>query len=319
MKLLIHSMGAFAVFFPLFAVLLPLHGVGAQPQGDKGDTCSISKDSETKKKTFLSILCYGDSLTTGEVPSTTGTRQFFPYADHLRHALQSSVDSLEYSVQVDHIGLCGWTTDNMLGVLDDPQNGLRHALQKQLRKIREKDHDQDSEQDIEEEDDQEFQHHFVVVVILAGTNDLWPQNLNPTHDNIDEVTNHVLQNLIRLHQVVWDIDDDCDADGDCGSNMMPPKMTTIAIGIPSSVYQVKDNPAALKVRTEVNQQLSQLAEASHDKKLLYVRFPFDYHETTLDSDVRKYWSRDGIHFSQQGYQLLGETVSRAILDHVLKQ
>jgi len=318
MELSIHIIGAFAVFFPLFAVLLPLHGVGAQPQGDKGDTCSIRKDSETKKRTLLSILCYGDSLTAGEVRSATGTRQFFPYADHLRHALQSSGDSLEYSVQVDHIGLCGWTTDNMLGVLDDPQNGLRHALQKQLRKTRKKDHDQDSGSGVEEKDDQEFQHHFVVVVILAGTNDLWPQNRNPTHDNIDEVTNHVLQNLIRLHQV-WDIEKDCDADGGCGSNTIDPKMTTIAIGIPSSVYQVKDNPAALQVRTEVNQQLSQLAAASRDKELLYVPFPFDYHETTLDSDVRKYWSHDGIHFSQQGYQLLAETVARAILDHVLKQ
>ena len=74
------------------------------------------------------VLCYGDSLTAGLNALTSHTGAFSPWAPQLADAL---------GVAVDHVGMCGWTTAQMLDGLDGEDNvdvyekshrGLRRLL-----------------------------------------------------------------------------------------------------------------------------------------------------------------------------------------------
>ena len=51
------------------------------------------------------ILCYGDSLTAGYTAASPYTREYAPWAPHLAIAL---------GVSVEHVGMSGWTTRQML-------------------------------------------------------------------------------------------------------------------------------------------------------------------------------------------------------------
>lgn len=75
------------------------------------------------------VLCYGDSLTAGYTALTMYTGAYTPWATHLADAL---------GVAVDHVGMCGWTTQQMVDGLDGEANldicdvshrGLRRLLE----------------------------------------------------------------------------------------------------------------------------------------------------------------------------------------------
>jgi GDSL-like Lipase/Acylhydrolase family len=102
--------------------------------------------ASSPKKTLHRILAYGDSLTAG-----TSGPNLFPYAQYLQSALsmQHRGDNDNTIVVVRHRGLPGWTTQGMLDALDDPQRGLRSAVNAV-------------------QDDPPLS----LVILLAGTNDL---------------------------------------------------------------------------------------------------------------------------------------------------
>ena len=92
------------------------------------------------------LLCYGDSLTAGYTMLTPYTREYEPWAPHLAKAL---------GLQVDAVGLSGWTTQQMLDhqhssactdICGEPRPGLATLLG--------------------------GGHRFSTVIIMAGTNDL---------------------------------------------------------------------------------------------------------------------------------------------------
>ena len=75
------------------------------------------------------VLCYGDSLTAGYTALTKYTGEYAPWATHLGDAL---------GLPVDHVGMCGWTTEQMVDGLDGEANvdvcdvahrGLRRLLE----------------------------------------------------------------------------------------------------------------------------------------------------------------------------------------------
>ena len=193
---------------------------------------------------YRRILCYGDSLTFG----STTTFQKYPYGPYLQAQLPSTVD-------VQWLGLPGWTTAQMVAEEDRPGVGLQALLQ---------DRD-DGEDPIE------------VVILLAGTNDLWNSSVKD-----------IFQRLIQLHQV-------------CFNNHVS---HTIAIGIPPSHYQANDAVAAQKAHT-INQQLQAHCE-EHADQTTYVEFPFDFRRDG------KHWDPDGLHFSQRGYQEFGDAFSTIV-------
>ena len=88
------------------------------------------------------VLCYGDSLTAGY---WANGRRFHPYAGEAKRLL---------GVPIDHVGLCGWTTKQMVASLDNPNcRDVCGNMWKGLRvKLRE--------------------HRYSHCVILAGTNDV---------------------------------------------------------------------------------------------------------------------------------------------------
>lgn len=113
-----------------------------------------------------------------------------------------------------------------------------------------------------------------LVVILAGTNDL----------GYGVGEEEIFDSIATLHQVAWD-------------NGVP---RTIAIGIPSSGYQ-ESNTDAKALATRVNEKLQQYC-ADRPKQATFVSFPFGYERDGEN------WARDTLHFSQRGYQVLGESL-----------
>jgi len=97
-------------------------------------TATTSGDSVTdniNKDIVHRILCYGDSLTAG---TTDSLYELYPYAPHLEKALNDLVvetttrsSSCRYVVR--HRGMPGWTASTMVEATDDPQCGLRAAIQ----------------------------------------------------------------------------------------------------------------------------------------------------------------------------------------------
>ena len=116
------------------------------------------------------LLCYGDSLTAGYTlqpgPSKSGYLQFDPWAPVL---------SAQLGVPCSHVGMSGWTVEQMLRHKDEAltsstdvcglaKPGLSYLLQ------------------------QETPYH--TVILMAGTNDL------PSADTAD-----IVSNLRQLHKV----------------------------------------------------------------------------------------------------------------------
>jgi len=124
-----------------------------------------------------------------------------------------------------------------------------------------------------------------MVIILAGTNDL----------GYASSSNQISQSIIALHNMALD----------CGV----PK--TVAIGIPPSGYQAM-TPNVAKLVSDVNEQLKQYSLTSNGHTM-FVPFPFEYQPRGGDL-----WAPDGLHFSPQGFQLLGESIAIPILQFVQK-
>ena len=98
------------------------------------------------------IFCYGDSLTAGM--TMAANREFHPYAPHLERTLRDRYATMAH---VDHVGLPGWTTLQMMDSLQSPTNGLVGNL----RMLPKPDADLGNNTAV-----------VNMVVLLAGTNDL---------------------------------------------------------------------------------------------------------------------------------------------------
>ena len=114
------------------------------------------------------ILCFGDSLTAGSI-DMDGSGGLFPYATHLKAALEEQAP--ESTWQVGHLGMPGWTAEQMVQTADDPVRGLRHRL-KQVQNP-----------------------SLSLVVILAGTNDLGYWYESP----VEDAAAGILQSITALH------------------------------------------------------------------------------------------------------------------------
>lgn len=113
-----------------------------------------------------------------------------------------------------------------------------------------------------------------LVVILAGTNDMG------FGSSVEAIT----KNLLRLHDV-------------CYQEGVP---RTIAIGVPPSGYQSVNVEAANMAKT-INSNLQTFCAENADKAT-YHPFPFEYVQNGGN------WFEDSLHFSQQGYQVLGKSL-----------
>ena len=109
------------------------------------------------------ILCYGDSLTAGYTAASPYTGEYAPWAPHLAIAL---------GVSVEHVGMSGWTTRQMLDhqnsrvgtdVCGEKHPGLGHLC---------------------------LGGRFCTVILMAGTNDLG-----------ERPAEEIFANLKALHEI----------------------------------------------------------------------------------------------------------------------
>ena len=117
-----------------------------------------------------------------------------------------------------------------------------------------------------------------LVIILAGTNDL---GYGMSEEEITE-------SVLGLHKVAWE-------------NGVA---RTIAIAIPPSGYQ-NVNEQARKTVKAINTNLEKACSSTD--KAVFVPFPFDYEEGGEN------WFPDTLHFSERGYQALGESLVPVVL------
>ena len=109
------------------------------------------------------VLCFGDSLTAGYTALTKYNRSFAPWAPHLADAL---------GIAVDHVGMCGCTTTQMLDGLDREANvDVCEVSHRGLRLLLE-------------------EGSYTHVLLMAGTNDIKVHSAS-----------EIAQSLVRLHGV----------------------------------------------------------------------------------------------------------------------
>ena len=130
-----------------------------------------------------------------------------------------------------------------------------------------------------------------IVIILAGTNDIG-QLTSSVGSNID--AQKVVQPIIKLHKTCLNSVDD---------NSLDKNIHTIAIGIPSSEWQVMNQDAAT-LCNDMNKALQQFA--STENRVSFIDFPFQYERGGVN------WSRDGLHFSPEGYKTLGKALAPCV-------
>jgi len=125
---------------------------------------------------------------------------------------------------------------------------------------------------------------FDLVIILAGTNDLaHSTSADPIFEDIKSIHNLAL-------------------DKGCTH--------TLALGIPPSGWQERSEQAR-DMAASVNAQLESWATANEQPTTTYLPFPIQTFDRASDL-----WSPDGLHFSEKGYQLLGNSLA-PIVDEIL--
>lgn len=118
---------------------------------------------------------------------------------------------------------------------------------------------------------------LTLVIILAGTNDL--------AYNSDAAS--ITESVVALHKVCFD-------------EQVP---HTLAVGIPSSGYQSMNQEAA-DLAQAVNDGLQ--AYCQSEPRATFAPFPFPF------SRNDEKWASDGLHFSAEGYRVLGTSLAPVV-------
>mmetsp|Transcript_10873 Transcript_10873/g.22645 ORF Transcript_10873/g.22645 Transcript_10873/m.22645 type:complete len:234 (-) Transcript_10873:172-873(-) len=128
------------------------------------------------------ILCYGDSLTAGTSPPLN---ELFPYGPHLENEIQnlmtfSSLLSTSPPPVVRWRGLPGWTSSAMEEYIDDPNVGLRSAVNEVSNPS------------------------LSLVIILAGTNDIGMLTSSALSGVVD--VKKAVEPILNLHRSCLECD-----------------------------------------------------------------------------------------------------------------
>lgn len=221
------------------------------------------------------ILCYGDSLTSGLSPPNVD--HFCPYS----HALQESLEDehlpafgLNYQYRVDHVGLSGWTTTQLLKHVKS-KKGLWAALKAANSSSTTTN----------------------VVLLLAGTNDV-PRLLRSAKGNVTKAARYLTRNLWTLHEIAL-------AEG---------ADHTIAIAIPSSKYQVQVASAARLVEATNQNMEERVSSHDKTTFQAFPFSYNGHNNDINKSDATSVgnWAVDGLHLSCQGYENLGKALAPVV-------
>jgi lysophospholipase L1-like esterase len=247
---------------------------------------SYTNNNNIQPPKTIRILCYGDSLTAGTSPPMD---QLFPYGPFLENELNKLYADDDYNdveVVVRWRGLPGWTASTMVEHLDDSFVGLRSAVSGIKDPA------------------------LSLVIILAGTNDIGMLTSSMMANDATRAKEAV-EPILGLHRACLELNSN-NASGSNNNNNA--QLQTLAVGIPGSAWQ-QMNPSAKQLCNDMNDSLKEFAASSYyDGRVSFVDFPFEY----LAGDSK--WSGDGLHFSPEGYEVLGvelaKTVKKILDDHL---
>ena len=231
-------------------------------------------DSSSNDSVVHRILCYGDSLTAG---TSISLYDLFPYAPHLEAALNSDTNAnnnnnIKYVVR--HRGMPGWTASAMVDATDDPQYGLRAAIQGIQNPP------------------------LSCVIILAGSNDLG-YALAGANDNPVQA---VLQPIQALHEIAW-------AAGVTNTIAVAIPPSGYQARVAEAAFLALEVNQALEDFCEASSTRSQGNRAT----FVPFPFDFEFVRDHDDTDTTTTnWSPDGLHFSPKGYQVLGESLREPV-------
>lgn len=82
-------------------------------------------------------------------------------------------------------------------------------------------------------------------------------------------------------------------------------VSVLHVGIPDSAFLYRSSEARVK-RDDVNKQMKNFAKSSKEQMITYTPCPFDFSPNSPNFDT------DGLHFSEIGYQALGEGLSGVV-------
>lgn len=197
----------------------------------------------------MNILCFGDDITAGYY---NYGKNFHPYKLHLEKQLSNS--------RIDHIGLSGFTSDEMIKSSNDKQiddylNNSWIGLEEQL-KVK----------------------NYDYCIILAGTNDVLET----------EIDKSILRDIFKVHAIVHEH-----------------KTKTIALTIPKMNLEELDKDITT-IRNTINNELINTHNFSNKNyKVIDI--------ASFIGDNFEFMDKDGIHFTPEGYDKIGEYIAKCIL------
>lgn len=118
-----------------------------------------------------------------------------------------------------------------------------------------------------------------LVIILAGTNDLAYEN----------DCNVIFRSICAIHDIAH-----------CRG------IRTIAVSVPPSAWQQSDENAS-KVANDVNVKLESWCQ--DEDRVTFAPFPIRQYERSSGL-----WCGDGLHFSPEGYTLIGQSLASSVVD-----
>jgi len=209
-------------------------------------------------------LCYGDSLTAG---FWAGGSRFHPYAGRLSARLGGCT--------VDHIGLSGYTSAQMVQTLTRNETGVGDidatarrwvSLEAALTST-----------------------HYTHVVILAGTNDLHTLRHAGGHRSAEDVVDDVATLLKRA---------------------VASGARALSLTVPQPAFE-SNRPQMALGRGEINDGLRRFAEATANISLVNLELALP-HLNASETERQRLWD-DGLHLTPSGYDRLADTVYEALL------
>mmetsp|Transcript_32072 Transcript_32072/g.77557 ORF Transcript_32072/g.77557 Transcript_32072/m.77557 type:complete len:330 (+) Transcript_32072:150-1139(+) len=265
----------------LVALLVAIVGYSVYKGGGERPPPALSTDALSKASTSADnisrmIFCYGDSLTFGMVP---GSKEPFPYALYLQRELNYLFDSTSSASKEVEPTL----TEAELQT-KQPATIVQHLGLPGWTATSMLNHINDKEVglcNIIYENPT-----LSLMIILAGTNDIG-QMSNTSKD----AARSIVQSIVGLHQSAFE----------CAKDAKNYNFHTVAMSIPGAAFE-EAMPVLSELSSYVNESVKQFATES-DGKVTYIEFPFPY-----DEDDEK-WSEDGIHLSQEGYNMLGKALA----------
>jgi lysophospholipase L1-like esterase len=216
------------------------------------------------------VLAYGDSLTAG---FWRGGSRFHPYSTRLSALLGGCI--------VDHIGLSGWTAQQMRESLGAGQPGTDSVRRTWVPL--------DAALSAAAAEGAPYTH----VVVLTGTNDLG----RVAQLRSGRTPAHVVTDVRALHEAAH-------AAG------VP---TTVAISVPQPAFE-GGRPAFAAARAEINAGVRAYAAAADGSHaVLLADADVALPNLNATEEVRQHrWEPDGLHFTPAGYDELGALVATTL-------